>query len=247
MKKLLAALLAGLMLMGFGAGVNAQTPEELQAEGRALLAQTMEDLRGSYTIEGRLSFRETRGDYVGVAHGGGAYAFIREDGVLDLHLEGKALRVYPDRNAYHALSLSYSFNYLPLLTPRQIPENIAVRSWYGSIEVSLGGMRCWYKNGSLWSVDDDASYDIAIALFTKSADASMFSLEGMREVPGLMQWVWEPQEALGIFLDEHPAFNTIFGKALSAAVTALVLVCLPLLSLAVILMRVLFYFDIYKA
>jgi len=48
MKKLLAFLLIILMLVGFGAGVSAQTPEEeaLEAEGRALLMQTMEDLKG---------------------------------------------------------------------------------------------------------------------------------------------------------------------------------------------------------
>ena len=168
MKKLLAAVLAGSMLFGFGVGANAQTPEELTAEGRALLTQTMEDLRGDYTIEGRLSFRETRRDYVGVVHSGGVYAFIREDGVRDVHFTGRTVRVYPDRGAYHELSSSYSFDYLPLLTPRQVPASIAVERLYESIEVSFGGVRCWYKGGRLWSIDD-SSRDILVDRFIGEA------------------------------------------------------------------------------
>jgi len=247
MKKMLAALLAGLMLFGFGVGAGAQTPEELHAEGRALLAQTMEDLRRDYTIAGRLSPEPGgRAYYVGVVHSGDAYAFIREDGVRDIHFKERTVRVYPDRSAYHELSLSYSFGYLPLLTPKQIPGSVTVERWYESVGVSFGGIRYWYKNGSLWSIDD-SSRDILINKFSKEADPDVFSLDGMQKAPELQKWLWEPQEALALFLGGRPALNNLFGKLLSAAITMLVVVFSPLLYLVILVLRVLFYFDIYKA
>ena len=246
MKKLLAVLLAGLMLIGFGPGASAQTPEELEAEGRALLAQTMGDLKGKYTIAGGLSFQDTRKDYVGVVHGDGAYAFLREDGVRDIHFKDRVLRVYPDRNAYHALSSSYSFDYLPLLTPKAIPASVTVARWYEATEVSFGGVRYWYKKDGLWSIDGGPSLEILINSLSKEADPDVFSLDGMREVPELQKWLWEPQEALALFLEEHPTLNKVFGKLLSAAITVLVTVFSPLLYLVILVLRVLFYFDLYK-
>ena len=244
MKRIFAILLAFLMLFGFGMSANAQT----QAEGRALLAQTMGDLGGDYTIAGRLSFRETRKDYIGVVHSNGAYAFLREDGVIDIHFADKVVRVYPERNAWHVLSLSYSFKYLPLLTAKQLPENAAltVRGWYESIEVSYEGYGYWYKNNTLWSIDD-FSCDVLINTFNKQADSDVFLLEGMREVPAFMQWVWEPLEAFAQFTSEHPMFDSLIGKLLSAGLTVLVIAAMPLLYLVILVLRVLFYFDIYKA
>ena len=236
MKKLLAALLAGLMLCGFAVHAGAQTSKEL--------IQTMKDLAGDYTITGRLSYRETRRDYAGAAHSGGAYAFLREDGVRDIHFADRTVRVYPERNAYHKLSSSYSFNYLPLLLPKEI-ASAAARKWYESTELSFDGYSYWYKNGCLWSINDN-SFDIAINKFDKRADPGIFSLEGMREAPEFMKWVWEPKDAFDIFLSEHPVFGTAYGKALSAVITALAIVGMPLIYLVIVVLRILFYFDLYK-
>ena len=238
MKKLLAVLLAGLMLCGFGISAAAQTPEDL-------LAQTMADLADDYTIAGRLSFRETRKDYVDVVHSGGAYAFLREDGVRDIHFQDKAVRVYPERGAWHTLTLSYSCAYLPLLAPKEI-ASITAQEWYDSLEASFDGYSYWYKDDILWSIENE-TLDMLISTFSMEATPDIFSLEGMREVPEFMKWAWEPQEAFAINLDEHPMFNTVFGRMLSALITVLVVVFMPLLYLVILVLRVLFYFDLYKA
>ena len=238
MKKLLALLLAVLLLFGFGAGASAQAPEEL-------LAQTMRDLRGDYTIHGD---KNDPGDYEIVIRYDGCYAFIRTDGMRDIHYTDKAVRVYPDRNAYHKLSSSYSFDYLPLLTPKEIPENAPITSkeWYGSIEVSFDGNRYWYKEGSLWSIDGGPSLGILIGSFSGEADPGVFPLDGLREVPELSKWLWEPQESIQAFLGEHAMANKFYDTMLSVGLTVLVIMGLPLLYVLVLVLRVLFYFDIYK-
>ena len=246
MKKCLAVLLTGLILMGFGTGAAAQTPAELEAEGRALLAQTTQDLKGNFTIEGKLSAQDAGEYYVAAVRCDGAYAFIRADGVRDIHFKDKAVRVYLERNAYHEMSASYSSDFLPLLTPKEVPENISVSKQFEATEVSFNGCRYWYKNGSLWSIDNSSSLEILIEDFRKQTNPGIFSLDGLQEVPELQKWLWEPEEALALFLAEHPTLDRLFGKALSAAITALVVVFSPLLYLLVLVMRVLFYFDLYR-
>ena len=238
MKKLLALLLAVLMLFGLGAGASAQTPEEM-------LTQTMKDLRGDYTIQGD---KNDPGYYEKVICYDGNYAFIRADGVRDIHYKGRVVRVYPERNAYHKLSSSYSFDYLPLLTPKEIPENapITAKEWYGSIEIPFEGNSYWYKEGSLWSIDGGPAPGILIGAFSGEADPGVFSLDGLREVPELSKWLWEPQESVQAFLGEHAMADKFYGAMLSAGLTALVIMGLPLLYVLVLVLRVLFYFDIYK-
>ena len=51
---------------------------------------------------------------------------------------------------------------------------------------------------------------------------------------------------LELFLNEHPTLDKLFGKALSAAITVLVVVFSPLLYLLVLVMRALFCFDLYR-
>jgi len=245
MKKLLALFLSALMLCGFGAGASAQTQEALEAEGRALLTQTMRDLRGAYTMPGNAN---DPGAYETIMCDGQAYAFVRANGVRDIHFKDRAVRVYPGRNAWHTLSSSQSSQLLPLLTPKEIPAgaSIAAREWYGSIEVSYDDCSYWYKDGMLWSIDGGPSPSILIDGFSKGIDPGVFSLDGMREVPELQKWLWEPQEAIARFLDEHGTMNKIVDTALSAGLTALVIAGMPLLYVVVLVLRVLFYFDIYK-
>ena len=210
------------MLMGFGTGAGAQTPGALEAEGRALLAQAMQDLKGNFTIEGKLCLQNADAYYIEVVHCDGAYAFIRADGVRDIHFKDKTVRVYPERNAYHEISASRSFGFLPLLTPGEVPENTSVSRQFGVMEVSFDGVRYWFKNGSLWSIDNNASLEMLIDTFNKQADPEIFSLEGLQQVPELLKWLWEPEEALELFLDERPTLDRLFGKALSAGITVLV-------------------------
>ena len=239
MKKLLAVLLAALMLCGFGVGASAQAPEEL-------LAQTMRDLQGNYTI---LGSKNDPGEYERIIYNGEAYAFIRADGVRDIHFKDKAVRVYPERNAWHTLSSPYSSTYLPLLASKEIPKDasITVKEWYGSLEIAYDGYSYWYKDGALWSIDGSISPDILIDQFIKEADPGAFSLEGLRRVPELSKWMWEPQESAKIFLADHATMNKAVDTMLSWGLTALVIVCMPLLYVVILVLRVLFYFDIYKA
>jgi len=236
MKRLFAILLAGLMLFGFGVCSSAQTPE-------ALLTQTMRDLGENYALEGSF-VQGTRKDYIAVIHVNGAYAFIREDGVRDIHLKDRIVRAYPERNAWHVLSLSHGSKYLPLLEPKAIPQTITAESNFGVTEISFGGNRYWYREGMLWSIDGGPAPEILIEAMRNGAGA--ISLEGMREVPRLMKWAWEPRENFALFLEEHPMFNNMLGGALSAGLTTLVIVLSPLLGLLVMVLRALDYLGIFR-
>lgn len=100
MKKLLTLLLAVILLCGFGVGGTAQmdvaetqeeafeaeelvpqaTQEELEAEGRALFVQAMEDLRGDYTIECKPWLTYPSSITYVIAHQNGEYAISRYNG-----------------------------------------------------------------------------------------------------------------------------------------------------------------------
>ena len=153
MKKLLALLLAALILVGFGVGAGAEeTQEELEAEGRALLMETMEMLRGEYTLEHtNENFWYAWYDnypynhYTGVIHKAGEYVLIRDDGVRDIYFKDKVLRVYPDRNAYHSkLVLS---PWLHLLEPKIITDDTPIRA-----------ERYSSSRGNLWVYVEDLRY-----------------------------------------------------------------------------------------
>jgi len=201
MKKLLALLLAGLMLMGFGVGVNAETPEELEAEenvsqeiqepeaeefvpqatqeeleaeGRALLAQTMEDFKGDFTSGS-------------IVHSGGTYAIILSDGTRELYLNGQIYRVYPDRKAYRKLESSSNANRLRYYEPREITEDtpITARMIYGSDDVLE--VKC---NGFTYRYIDTMGIFV-LQGFRKEANLSLLSLEGFREISERRVTLWD--------------------------------------------------------
>ena len=208
-KKLLAVLLAGLMLVGFGVGAAALTPEEeLVAEGRALLMQAMEDLRGDYSF-GR-----------GTVHSNGNYALDLGDGTRELHLGDKIYRVFPDRKAYQQLKSSSETPWLRMLEPKVITEETpisikisvsgAVEGSY-KMEVYFDGLRYGFsrQTGSLVEISHDGLGDMLINRFRKEADLSLFSLDGMREANALQVWLWDfPQ---GFRFDRNSVFANIFG------------------------------------
>jgi len=191
MKKLLALLLVVLMLFGFGAGAAALTPEEeLEAEGRALLIQTMEDLRGDYTINN------------GIVHSNGNYAIINGDGTRELHLGAYIYRVFPNQKGYQKLESSeyfdwYNSDLVRSLEPKEVTEDTPIR-----IEELIGanidfyvvfdgfsygyerntGTLTWIK-GSTWEMD--------VKTFRKEANISLLSLDGMREASALQVKWWD--------------------------------------------------------
>jgi len=250
MKKCCILLLAMLLLAVSGASAAAETPQELQAEGRALLTQTMKALQGSYTLTGGLYPQNDSGPaaYTQVVCNGEAIAFIRADGVRDIHFSAKVIRVYPERGAYHALPDANSAEYLPLLLPKELSENaeLAVRRWFASLEISFDGCRYWYKDGALWSADGSPVPEIQIESFTQEADAAIFSLDGLREVSQGAKWRWDFREAFALHLQTHPRLQTAYDSVRSIGTTVLVVVFLPLLFLLGLVLKVLFYFDLYK-
>jgi len=209
MKKLLALLLAGLMLIGFGVGTSAQegmvhTPEELEAEeivsqqepeaeevapqatqaeleaeGRALLVQTMEDLRGDYIIQGH------QGQWM---HSGSVYRTSVGNGMHEIHYADKILRVCPVFNCYfETISSKYYTERLRLLKPKTVSEDapILVTGTQSShLNVTFDGVRYQYRDGKLNDIynDNDRSFFIITTSFSKSVDLSLFSIEGMRDV-----------------------------------------------------------------
>jgi len=231
MKKFLSLLLALLLLYGFGISASAKTP-------RDLLAQTMKDLGKNYTMQVK------SGDYAQILYNGEAHAFVRADGVRDIHIDEQAYRVYPERGAYHRLSSSASFDYLPLLMPKAIPKGaVTSEKLYGSVGVSFEGCRYWYKNDALWSIDGDTSPEILVEKFSKKADQDVFSLDGLRKVPELAKWLWEPQQILDLVSD----LDTPLGVITFALLGALLIALSPLVYVLIVVLRLLFYFDIYKA
>ena len=187
MKKLLALLLTGLLLIGFGVGASAETPEELEAEGRALLVQTMEDLRGDYTF----SLRKTYNTSDEVVYSNGNFAFTDyAEGIRELHLDGYTYRIYLNRNIYLKNVSSSNVHYIRMLEPRVITEDtpISVSRSSSGLEVYCDGLRYWYRADTLYCISDDTH--LYISNFRKSADLSVFSLEGLREVTAekVNQW-----------------------------------------------------------
>jgi len=193
MKKLLALLLAGLLLIGFGVGGTAQegvaktpeelTQEELEALGRALLIQTMEDLRGDYTI---------RNSNEPIVHSNGAYAAVYKDGTKELFLGDDAFRVYSDIKVYHKISTSAPI-WLLLLKPKEITETTPIHvslredKW---LVVLFDDIQYEYfrQTGELYILRGFGD-SLRIDYFYKEADTAVFSLAGMRESTALLVWL----------------------------------------------------------
>ena len=205
-KKLLAFLLSILVCAGAGAGARAAAPEE---EARALLTQTMEDLRGDYTM----TFVDTNyfgfGETVFV-HRGEATALIgNQTRWLPRLLLGKrvyrvygpegALLIFPGRKLYARLPNAVS-GYEGLLEPKEITPDTAVRAYRdgGALVAQTGeGVRVGadipcidsgyiYEDGALVCVWGPW-HRLRITGLRREADASVFSTQGMRELPA---WIY---------------------------------------------------------
>ena len=180
-KKFLALLLAAILLCSFGVGANAaapedMTPEELEAYGRALLMQTMEDLRGDYTINDR------------IVHSGGNYAFISE-GSREIHIGGEAYLII--RNMYMKLDSPNHSREVSLLEPKEITADTPI-----SVKLDRGKWLSITAYGYLYSFFDnmldsinDGNWPLFINEFRNSADRSLLSIEGMREISAFQEWL----------------------------------------------------------
>jgi len=222
-KKLLAVLLAGLMLVGFGVWVAAETEEEpeaeeivlqetqdseaqevvlqatqaeLEAQGRALLMQTMEDLREDYTVRG-------------IVHSGGNYACLNDDGTRELIIGDEVFRVFPDRNAYQRLeSTSYKNKFLkPKIVTDETPITVDVFST--TLRVYFDGYRYDYyyqSSGALDSIVEVGAFNwLNMYGFRKGADLSLFSMEGMQEISAQQARRWDSQARIRKFFDNWKA------------------------------------------
>ena len=231
MKKLLALLLAALLLVGFGVCAGAeQTQEELEAEGRTLLMDTMEMLRGDYTLWDNY-----------IVHSNGNYALTWNDGLRDLFLMEGIYRVYLDRNAYQKLESS-EFNWiLALLEPKAVAEDtpISVEKTWDGLRVDFDGLCYYYKAGSLiliWIAGDGRS-EQNMSGFRKGADQSVFSLGGMQEVTERDVWLWDAS-LWEILVDRFPmlvivpwiefSLRTIFRIASNILLIPFMILLLPI-------------------
>ena len=205
MKKLLALLLSAIILCSFGVGANAAPPdelleegleaqiisaaaaedltqEELDALGRELLMQTMEDLRGDYTIYW----------YESIVHSDGKFVVLYGDsvGTYELHLENEVLCVYPNRNLFEKWSKSRWSARLQLLKPKEITADtqISVTQSDGHIYITYDGIRYSYDEENTFYYVSGKGLGL-YARLSKEADLSLFSLEGMREMSALRIWL----------------------------------------------------------
>jgi len=209
--KLLAVLLAGLMLIGFGVGAGAETEEEREARGRALLIQFMEDLRGDYTF--RASSYSISGQLV---HSNGNYAIDRDDGTRELILKDGVFRVFPNHNAYQILESSNYSYVMHLLEPKEITEStlINVSSWTDGTLIA----RCenisygfnYFGTKDRYNIQN-GMFPFSIFNFHKGADLSLFSLDGMREVSEQQVWLWDFPIRWQEFRDDR---NSVLGMML---------------------------------
>ena len=228
-KQFLALLLSAILLFSFGVGANAvtpedMTPEELEAYGRALLMQTMEDLRGDYTLTGELfvglRFHTICYDYGKVFHSNGKYTFLRYEGHFwnwydrdwstaewfisyhDIVADNEIVRIYPDQNAYRKLNSSPSIDYISMLEPKPIPESTPIQIFgpYDSddgrsVGVLFDGHLYCYWNNSLTSIENTEKF-IRVEDFDKAVSQNIFSSSGYRRTSTLQAWWWENAQAV---------------------------------------------------
>lgn len=205
MKRLLALLLAGLMLIGFGVGGSAETPEELEAEeivsqetqepeaeevvpqatqaeleaeGRALLVQTMEDLRGDYTIQDPDRYHPKR-KWI---HSGDVYVRTIEDRFYRYDISTEtAFTVFPLLDFYQKRS-EFQDDYLSLLEPKAVPADapISVTVDGEKLKVLFDGLTYTYRSGELIQISK-IRYAADTTLMQKGADLSAYSIAGMMD------------------------------------------------------------------
>jgi len=216
MKKTLALFVSVVMLCALvRVGASALTQEEeLEAIGRAWLMQTMDDLRGDYTIE-RLSL-----DWI--VHSNGRYrinCLNRESGIYEIHSDDGVLRVFPEHSAYVKLPSSGLSVLVPMLTPKEITENTPIRANNGApFKVTYDGTEYNYYhnrtgndyyNEKLSSIRrENRSIDLRFTgSFNKEADQSVFSVEGMREVSLSQAQEWDYNELLHAGLSTLPRWK----------------------------------------
>jgi len=208
-KKLLAVLLAGLMLIGFGVGAAAETEEELEALGRALLMQTMEDLRGNYTMEARVSNSAGYFNYPHtITHIDKQYAFRSETSYyedyteIEINFGGELVRIYPSWKTYQKI---FEWNYADTvlqLESKDVFEDsvIEVRMIVGAeyesgLHVKFEGNTYRYRDGTLLEIYAEHHCGTLIEEFSKRVDQSVFSISGLREVTEdeVKQWLAEKE------------------------------------------------------
>jgi len=226
MKKLLALLLSVILLCSFGVGAiavapNELTPEELNALGRALLIQTMEDLRGDYTAVGSLYkkvpiFPDTAiFEFKTVIHSNGQYVFFPDNSNKNEYeialTTNEVFHVYSNRNAYQRISPPDWVKYLPPLEPKEVTGDAQtttildkIAGDHEGIVVSYGGNSYTYSYYKY--TDSYQLYRIVIATATyyswlngaieKKADRSLFDIAEMREVTDqdIAQWEIEDKQ-----------------------------------------------------
>jgi len=214
-KKALALLLSALMLFGFGAGVSAETQEDEareieaeeqvlveqvvealpeaadaprdddEAEAWALLTQTMEDLRGDYTMHGTIM--STSGGYhYTTIHSNGTFVFDRwSRREMCKNYKNPGFIIYPEKNVYVRTRSDAILNRALTLEPKQIaPEKDFTFQKNGEyMTIQYDGVEYRYYEGNLSRISRDTRYFNIYEFEKGTADKAMFSLRGMFRLP----------------------------------------------------------------
>jgi len=208
MKKIFVSLLAVVLLCAFCVGVGAEMQEEIEAEGRAMLVQAMEDLRGKYYAN--TSFPSGSKAYRGlivnhlpyqvyfIAHLDGEYALMKNwtfqspQMSKDLILRNEILRVFPATNEYQKLLRSPMQEYLALLEPKTVASAVRVTlDSYGRYEVVFDGVLYRFSGtGKLLGVER-GDVKMNVSFNNTDVDPLVFSTEGMRQISFVKAWVYD--------------------------------------------------------
>ena len=163
------------------------TPEELEAYGRALLMQTMEDLRGDYTIGS-------------IVHSGGRYAWLNSGGTYTLYLGNETLNVFPEQNAYYRfmsglpyINIALAVMEMQRVKPKDITADtpINVTQYGANLCVTYDGIRYNYnEKGLLYSIADDKGQLRVQDYPFKEADLSLFDVSHMQKATIFQLSLW---------------------------------------------------------
>jgi len=176
--------------VGTAAAPEDLTEEELEAYGRALLMQTMEDLKGDYSI-----------GYI--MHSGGNYVFDYAIKSYELHLGDQIFRVIPNRRAYQKLPDSPNTDRYQVFKPKDIAADSPIsvtQPAQNQIDVTYDGIRYRYVDGNLnriytgekmYFYGEDEKYYNTSTLIKDRVNLSLFSIEGMREATAFELWWWD--------------------------------------------------------
>jgi hypothetical protein len=257
-KRIFLMPLTVVFLFGLALGVGAETTEEdlsLEAKGRALLTETMDVLRGDFTI-----YYPHRAPY-NVIHSNGNY-FLKDFDNDELHLGDEIFWVFTDDKYYYPIPAEESrqLRYVRLLEPKAVAQDTAIivtraYSPYApkkSIDVTLDGIVYTYKeDGTLHEIRQDVkSGDVlTIQTLTRTADQNALRLNGYKEasawqVSMIEEGFGPSREQLIWFLVGNNFWGPFMRTMMAMFSTGVLVVFIPVL--AVLALPVFFIISLFN-